>query len=66
MVQTSKTSNHTEIKCTVKLRGFGQSMWQAEADKELTLSALPAMAVGQILLTMAKFRWNTVPLAAEK
>ena len=41
-------------------------MWQAEADKELTLSALPAMAVGQILLSMAKFRWNTVPLAAEK
>ena len=25
-------------------------MWQAEADTELTLSALPATAVGQILL----------------
>ena len=30
-------------------------MWQAEADSELTLSALPATAVGQIVLTMAKF-----------
>ena len=28
-------------------------MWQAEADTELTLSAVPATAVGQILLTMA-------------
>ena len=30
-------------------------MWQAEDDKELTLSASPATAVGQIQLTMAKF-----------
>ena len=30
-------------------------MWQAEADTELTLSASPATAVGQILLTIAKF-----------
>ena len=35
-------------------------MWQAEADNELTLSASPATAVGQILLTMAKFCTNTV------
>ena len=35
-------------------------MWQAKADTELTLSALPATAVGQILLTMAKFCYNTV------
>ena len=34
---------------------FGLPMWQAEADTELTLSASPATAVGQILLTMAKF-----------
>ena len=31
-------------------------MWQAEADTELTLSALPATAVGQILPTMAKIQ----------
>ena len=30
-------------------------MWQTEADTELTLSASPAAAVGQLLLTMAKF-----------
>ena len=36
-------------------QGFGPSMWQAEADTDLTLSALPATAVGQILLTIAKF-----------
>ena len=36
-------------------------MWQAEAaDTEVTLSALPATAVGQILLTMAKFCYYTV------
>ena len=34
---------------------FGPLMWQAEADTELTLSASPATAVGQILLIMAKF-----------
>ena len=28
-------------------------MWQAEADTELTLSALPATAVGQSKLTLA-------------
>ena len=37
------------------LTEFGLPMWQDEADTELTLSALPATAVGQILLTMAKF-----------
>ena len=36
-------------------------MWQAEADTEPTLSASPDTAVvGQILLTMAKFCYNTV------
>ena len=30
-------------------------MWQAEADTKMTLFALPATAVGQILVTMAKF-----------
>ena len=43
-----------------RLTEFGQPMWQAEADTELTLSASPATAVGQILLTMAKFCENTV------
>ena len=38
-----------------RLTEFGPPMWQAEADTELTPSALPATAVGQILLTMAKF-----------
>ena len=33
---------------------------QAKADTELTLSASPATTVGQILLTMAKFCYNTV------
>ena len=37
------------------LTEFGPPMWQAVADTELTLSASPATAVGQILLTMAKF-----------
>ena len=35
-------------------------MWQAEADTKLTLSALPATVVGQILLTLAKFCYSTV------
>ena len=35
-------------------------MWQAEADTELTLSGLPATAMGQILVTMAKFCYYTV------
>ena len=35
-------------------------MWQAEADTDLTLSTLPTVAVGQMLLTMAKFYLNTV------
>ena len=38
-----------------RLTEFGPPMWQVEADIELTLSTLPATAVGQILLTMAKF-----------
>ena len=37
------------------LTEFGPPMWQAEADTELTLSAASATAVGQILLTLAKF-----------
>ena len=36
------------------LTEFGPPMWQTEADTELTLSALPATIVGQILLTLAK------------
>ena len=43
-----------------RLTEFGPPMWQTEADTELTLSASPATAVGQILLTMAKFCYNTV------
>ena len=35
-------------------------MWQAEADAELTLSALPATAVGQSMLTLANYRYSTV------
>ena len=31
-------------------------MWQAEADRELTLSASPATAVGQLTLTLANWR----------
>ena len=38
-----------------RLTEFGPLPWQAKADKELTLSASPATAVGQSLLTMAKF-----------
>ena len=34
-------------------------MWQAEADNVNSLSASPTTAVGQILLTLAKFCWNT-------
>ena len=37
------------------LTEFGPPIWQAKAYKELTVFASPAMAVGQILLTMAKF-----------
>ena len=36
-------------------------MWQAEADMELTLSALPATTVGQWALTLAHWRYITVP-----
>ena len=35
-------------------------MWQAEADKELTLSASPTTAVGQKALALAKRRYSTV------
>ena len=35
-------------------------MWQAEADKELTLSASPATAVGEQTLTLANRRYSTV------
>ena len=34
---------------------FGPPMWQAGADKVSSLSAWPAMAVGQILLTLTKY-----------
>ena len=33
-------------------------IWQAEADLELTLSALPATAVGQLTLTLANWRYT--------
>ena len=35
-------------------------MWQAEADKELTLFALPATAVGQSKSPMANLGYNSV------
>ena len=35
-------------------------MWQGEADTELTLSASPATAVGQLTLTLANWRYSTV------
>jgi len=35
-------------------------MWQAEAVKELTLSASPATAVGEQTLTLANRRYSTV------
>jgi len=37
-------------------------MWQAEADAELTLSALPATAVqwANLRLTLANYRYGTV------
>ena len=34
------------------LTEFGPPMWQAETDTELTLSALPATAVDQLMLTL--------------
>ena len=36
------------------------SMWQAEADTELTLSASSTTAVGQKALALAKRRYSTV------
>ena len=42
------------------LTPFGPPMWQAEADTELTLFALPTTAVGQKALAMAKRRYSTV------
>ena len=35
-------------------------MWQAEADRELKLFALPATAVGQLTLTLANLHYSTV------
>ena len=35
------------------LTPIGPPMWQAEADRKLTLSALPATAVDQLTLTLA-------------
>ena len=37
-------------------------MWQAEADTELTLSASPATAVGQLTLNLVNWRYSTVDL----
>ena len=37
-------------------------MWQAEADKELTLFALPATAVGQSKSPMANLGYNSVSI----
>ena len=42
------------------LTPFGRPMWQAEADKELTLSASPVTAVGEQTLTLANRRYSTV------
>ena len=39
---------------------IGPPMWQAEADTELTLSAWPVTAVGQLTLTLANGRYSTV------
>ena len=43
-----------------RLIEIGPSMWQEEADRELTLSASPATAVGELALTMANWRYSTV------
>ena len=39
---------------------IGQPMWQAEADTELTLSALPVAALGQLTLNLANWHYSTV------
>ena len=44
------------------LTPFGPPMWQAEADKELRLSASPTTAAGQKALALAKRRYSTVGL----
>ena len=44
---------------------FGPSMWQAEADTELTLSASPTTAVGQKVLALTNRRYSTVDLIWE-
>ena len=41
-------------------------MWQAEAVKELTLSASPATAVGEQTLTLANRRYSTVCIVSTK
>ena len=41
-------------------QGHGPSMLQAEPDTELTLSASPAIAVSQLALTLANWRYSTV------
>ena len=41
-------------------------MWQAEAVKELTLSASPATAVGEQTLTLANRRYSTVHFKCEE
>ena len=40
-----------------RLTEFGPPLLQAEADTEVTLSASPDTAVGQILLTLARIRY---------
>ena len=42
------------------LTQIGSPMWQAEADTELTLSALLATAVCQLTLTLVNWRYSTV------
>ena len=38
---------------------IGQPMWQAEADTELTLSALPAAALGQLMFKLANWHYSS-------
>ena len=39
------------------LTPIGPPIWQAEADTELTMSATPVTAVGQLALTLANWRY---------
>ena len=40
------------------LTPFGPLLWQAEADRELTLSASPTAVVGEKALALAKRRYS--------